>query len=180
MGARTGAPNAVQVADRFHLWQNVGTAVEASIRLHSKCRQMAVTSPDGPTNDDDSVGATTAMSPIETGIRERHATVHALLAQGHGTREIARELQPRSFMSHRQFADGLLVRSFRGWGRLRGPALASGGRTVKRSQCRRPVCTWACTRQTCPVRVRFAPAARSGPGCRRDGGTAGRRGGGKM
>ncbi|MEV6655388.1 hypothetical protein [Streptomyces sp. NPDC051219] len=31
------------------------------------------------------------MSPIEARIRERHATVHALLAQGHGIREIARD-----------------------------------------------------------------------------------------
>lgn len=31
-------------------------------------------------------------SPIEARIRERHATIHALLAQGHGIREIAREL----------------------------------------------------------------------------------------
>ncbi|MFD5929993.1 transposase [Streptomyces sp. NPDC060333] len=32
------------------------------------------------------------MSPIEARIRERHATIHALPAQGHGIREIAREL----------------------------------------------------------------------------------------
>ncbi|UUU26551.1 helix-turn-helix domain-containing protein [Streptomyces sp. DSM 40750] len=32
------------------------------------------------------------MSPIEARIRERHAIVHALLDQGHGIREIAREL----------------------------------------------------------------------------------------
>ncbi|MFC9619432.1 transposase [Streptomyces sp. NPDC056930] len=32
------------------------------------------------------------MSPIEARIRERHAAVHALLAQGHSIREIAREL----------------------------------------------------------------------------------------
>ncbi|MFE5923703.1 hypothetical protein [Streptomyces sp. NPDC056468] len=32
------------------------------------------------------------MSPIEARIRDRHATVHSLLAQGHGIREIAREL----------------------------------------------------------------------------------------
>ncbi|WP_432127706.1 ISL3 family transposase [Streptomyces sp. bgisy082] len=91
-GARTGAPKAVQVADRFHLWQNLGTAAEASIRLHSTCLKTAAASPDGPTNDGDSADATKAMSPIEARIRERHATIHALLAQGHGIREIAREL----------------------------------------------------------------------------------------
>ncbi len=32
------------------------------------------------------------MSPIEGRIRDRHATIHALLAEGHGIREIAREL----------------------------------------------------------------------------------------
>ncbi|MER7952803.1 ISL3 family transposase [Streptomyces sp. NPDC096079] len=92
-GARTGAPNAVQVADRFHLWQNLGTAVEASIRLPIKCLKTSAAGPDGPTNDGDSVDATKAMSPIEARIRERHATIRALLAQGHGIREIARELR---------------------------------------------------------------------------------------
>ncbi|MEV0741478.1 hypothetical protein AB0I51_37375 [Streptomyces sp. NPDC050549] len=35
---------------------------------------------------------TKEMSPIEARQRERHAIVHALLDQGHGIREIAREL----------------------------------------------------------------------------------------
>ncbi|MFD9575622.1 ISL3 family transposase [Streptomyces sp. NPDC059982] len=91
-GARTGAPNASQVADRFHLWQNLGTAVDATVRLHSTCLKTAFTSSDGPTSDGDSADATKTMSPIEARIRERHATIHALLAQGHGIREIAREL----------------------------------------------------------------------------------------
>lgn len=93
-GARTGAPNAVQVADRFHLWQNLGTAVERSVRRHNGCQKAAAIRADGLANDAvaDHADTEKEMSPIEARIRERHATVHALLAQGHGIREIAREL----------------------------------------------------------------------------------------
>ncbi|MFJ8026117.1 transposase [Streptomyces sp. NPDC096311] len=93
-GACTGAPDAIQVADRFHLWQNFGTAAERNVRRHSNCLKAAAISAEGLVNDTvaDHADAGKEMSPIETRIRERHATVHALLAQGHGIREIAREL----------------------------------------------------------------------------------------
>ncbi|MWA16185.1 ISL3 family transposase [Streptomyces sp. BA2] len=91
-GARAGAPDAVQVADRFHLWQNLGTALERSVRRHSHCLKAAGTSADGLVNDTGAAEVEQFMSPIEARIRERHATIHRLLAQGHGIREIAREL----------------------------------------------------------------------------------------
>ncbi len=93
-GARTGAPQAVQVADRFHLWQNLGTAVERCVRQHHACLKRAENEPGVLANSSlaDAPSIAKAMSPIEARIRERHAIVHSLLDQGHGIREIAREL----------------------------------------------------------------------------------------
>ncbi|MGX1886829.1 transposase [Streptomyces sp. NPDC055287] len=92
-GAHTGAPNAIQVADRFHLWQNLGTAVERGVRRHNDCRKKVTVRDGGRTNDAVAghADAEKEMSPIEARIRERHATAPALLAQGHGIREVARE-----------------------------------------------------------------------------------------
>lgn len=93
-GARTGAPHAVQVADPFHLLQNLGTAVERCVRRHNACLQPADTDADGVVNRPfaDMTSPPKEMSPIEARFRERHAAVHTLLDQGHGIREIAREL----------------------------------------------------------------------------------------
>lgn len=90
-GARTGAPRAVQIADRFHLWQNLGTAVEKAVRRHHRCLKPSENLDDtGPGTRADLPAA--PISPIEQRLRERHATVHQLLDQGRGVREIARIL----------------------------------------------------------------------------------------
>jgi transposase len=89
-GARTGAPHAIHVADRFHLWQNLGTAVEKAVRRHHRCLKPLENDDTGPDTVTDPPA--TPISPIEQRLRERHATVHQLIDQGRGIREIARIL----------------------------------------------------------------------------------------
>ncbi len=95
-GARRGAPDALQVADRFHLWQGLGRAVETCVAAHRDCLR-------NPSPSDMLPEATGLVSgrpqdePEPVGRRaERkkaaHALVHELLDQGHSRRAIARHL----------------------------------------------------------------------------------------
>lgn len=86
--AKTAAPDAVQVADRFHLWQNLATAIDHLARRHRTCLTEHPTIP----ADD---GTSTPPEPIGTMAQRRqknHALVHGLIAQGAGFRQIARHL----------------------------------------------------------------------------------------
>ena len=92
-GARTGAPGAIQVADRFHLWQNLAKAVERCVAAHRSCLGEPALS----AVEDDAAPPAEATRPDPTGkfaerARRKHELVHALRAEGRGLREIARHL----------------------------------------------------------------------------------------
>jgi transposase len=96
-GARTGAPDAVQVADRFHLWQNLAKAVEKCVAAHRSC--LAGLAPPPAPEEQSPVlpDPERTAQPDPTGkyaerARRHHALVHQLRAEGRGLREIARQL----------------------------------------------------------------------------------------
>jgi transposase len=105
-GARTGAPEAMQVADRWHLWANLGEAVERIVLAHRSCLDEPASEPPadpppGGTANDEPVSAepddTAAVeygsaSRLEIRTRERHTAVSELRDKGYSLNAICREL----------------------------------------------------------------------------------------
>lgn len=96
---RTAAPDAVQVADRFHLWANLTGAVEDCILRHRSALTEPILLPEpGSKGEPDPVPEQDRDTDAEpTGkMAERHRArfkvVQDLLAEGHGLRAIARHL----------------------------------------------------------------------------------------
>jgi transposase len=87
-GARAGAPGAIQVADRWHLWHNLAGHVETEAARHRGCLAAPAASPppSGPPPPPPS------EPHLARRTRQRHAHIHALLAQGATITAISREL----------------------------------------------------------------------------------------
>jgi transposase len=95
-GARTGAPEARQVADRWHLWHNLAEHVENTVRAHRGCLR-ASTAPVPGNNGDAAEPADPVVLPdrelaITTRTRERYRAISERAAVGMSMGAIAREL----------------------------------------------------------------------------------------
>jgi transposase len=95
LGAREGAPQALQIADRFHLVKNLGELVERIVRRHAQAvEQQTATSPlahsvaTAPPQPD----TQRTHQQVQDIIRRRYEAIHALAATGMSGLQIAREL----------------------------------------------------------------------------------------
>lgn len=99
-GAREGAPDAIQVADRFHFWQNLCDAVEKTViscrgDLREPAPEPGDPEPAGPGSDVSpettrpAAGQDTGTGRLATRSRERHAAIHDLLARGRNYTQVS-------------------------------------------------------------------------------------------
>ncbi|WP_371631894.1 ISL3 family transposase [Streptomyces sp. NBC_01259] len=109
-GARTGAPDALQIADRSNLWHNLGEVVDKTVRAHRSCLRAAPQ----PDQDEQETPPVPASQPEFRDVNgrerrlvlrtvERHAEVHGLLAEGESLNAISRRLG-LAFRTVRRFA----------------------------------------------------------------------------
>lgn len=112
-GARDGAPDAIQVADRWHLWDNLCQHVERLVAAHHACLpEPVVPAPEGPDRGDP-VGQVVPHWPDTVRIehtRQRYDQTHELRERGLSMRAIARKLD-LNFKTVRRY---LRVRGGRG------------------------------------------------------------------
>lgn len=104
-GARTGAPQAIQIADRWHVWHNLGEAVDKTVAAHHACLRAAAAAqaPAEPTLKESDPPATDAEPDGTTDVcgrerrlvvrtRKRYTAVQQLIADGHSLNAICQQL----------------------------------------------------------------------------------------
>ena len=87
-GARAGAPDAIEVADRWHLWHNLCEAVQRTVVHHRACLPEPVADNDGAEEQEPSP-APPPESPAAIGVRERYTAIQEMLGKGMQRKVIA-------------------------------------------------------------------------------------------
>ncbi|MQY41000.1 ISL3 family transposase ISFsp1 [Streptomyces sp. RB17] len=96
---RTGAPDAVHVADRWHIWKNLAEAVEKTVTRHRACLrrpQDEVPAPAAGTllpDEDEAEQGPRRSGRLSDRVRRQHTAVHELISRNVSLRGIARQLQ---------------------------------------------------------------------------------------
>jgi transposase len=95
-GARTGAPAAIQVADRWHLWHNLAEHVEHTVLGHRGCLREPLPEPPTPPTPPAVPAPLPSPAPPEkkivTRTTQRYAQIQDLRAHGESISAISRRL----------------------------------------------------------------------------------------
>jgi transposase len=117
-GARTGAPKAIQVADRWHLWHNLAEHVEQTVLTHRGCLRESTPEPPTPALPAVPAPPLAPAAPekkIVTRTTQRYAAVQDLRAHGNSIAAIARSLhldiQTVRRFAHARSLDELLAKT---------------------------------------------------------------------
>jgi transposase len=93
-GLTNGAPHAIQVSDRFHLWQGLSRRIQQIAAAHRNCLTAAAHEPDPrpPADTEPQETDSPANSPAADHAQRLFEAVHALTDAGRSYNSVAREL----------------------------------------------------------------------------------------